>query len=49
MTGPVVTAVERLLFEGALDPYGGAMRPDPDRPGHGMSLRAADAERYRRA
>jgi L-alanine-DL-glutamate epimerase-like enolase superfamily enzyme len=40
--------IERLLLEGVLDPYGGAMRPDPDRPGHGMSLRAADAERYRR-
>ena len=40
--------IERLLFEGVLDPYGGAMRPDPDLAGHGMSLRAADAERYRR-
>jgi len=40
--------IERLLFEGALDPSGGAMRPDPDRPGHGLALRAADAERYRR-
>jgi L-alanine-DL-glutamate epimerase-like enolase superfamily enzyme len=40
--------IERLLFEGALDPAGGAMRPDPGRPGHGMSLRAADAEPYRR-
>jgi L-alanine-DL-glutamate epimerase-like enolase superfamily enzyme len=40
--------IERLLFEGALDPAGGTMRPDPDRPGHGMSLRAADAEPYRR-
>lgn len=25
----------------------GAARPDPDRPGHGMSLRNADAETYR--
>ena len=40
--------IERLFFEGALDPSGGAMRPDPDRPGHGMTLRNADTERYRR-
>jgi L-alanine-DL-glutamate epimerase-like enolase superfamily enzyme len=40
--------IERLFFEGALDPYGGSMRPDPDRPGHGLALRTADAERYRR-
>jgi L-alanine-DL-glutamate epimerase-like enolase superfamily enzyme len=40
--------IERMLFDGTLDPSGGAMRPDPDRPGHGLVLRAADAERYRR-
>jgi hypothetical protein len=40
--------IERLLFEGALDPSGGAMRPDPDRSGHGLALRSVDAERYRR-
>ncbi len=40
--------IERLFFEGALDPSGGAMRPDPDRPGHGMTLRSTDTERYRR-
>jgi L-alanine-DL-glutamate epimerase-like enolase superfamily enzyme len=40
--------IERMLFEGTLDPSGGAMRPDPDRPGHGLNLRTADAERYRR-
>jgi L-alanine-DL-glutamate epimerase-like enolase superfamily enzyme len=39
--------IERLLFDGVLDPAGGAMRPDPDRPGHGLALRTADAERYR--
>jgi hypothetical protein len=37
-----------MLFDATLDPSGGAMRPDPDRPGHGLVLRAADAERYRR-
>jgi L-alanine-DL-glutamate epimerase-like enolase superfamily enzyme len=40
--------IERMLFDGTLDPSGGAMRPDPDRPGHGLVLRVADAERYRR-
>jgi L-alanine-DL-glutamate epimerase-like enolase superfamily enzyme len=40
--------IERMFFDGTLDPSGGAMRPDPDRPGHGLVLRVADAERYRR-
>ena len=39
--------IERLLFDGALDPAGGVMRPDLDRPGHGLALRCADTERYR--
>lgn len=40
--------IEQMLFDGALDPSGGALRPDPDQPGHGMRLRGRDAERYRR-
>jgi L-alanine-DL-glutamate epimerase-like enolase superfamily enzyme len=40
--------IERLFFDGALDPRGGVLTPDPDRPGLGMELRTADAERYRR-
>jgi L-alanine-DL-glutamate epimerase-like enolase superfamily enzyme len=40
--------IERMFFDGTLDPAGGTMRPDLDRPGHGLGLRAADAERYRR-
>ncbi len=40
--------VEQLLFDGVLAPVGGALRPDPARPGLGIELRAADAERYRR-
>ena len=40
--------IERLFFDGALDPAGGAMRPDLDRPGHGLTHRPADTERYRR-
>lgn len=37
--------VERLLFDGALEPRGGALRPDPDRPGLGVELKRVDAER----
>ncbi|HEY1319918.1 MAG TPA: enolase C-terminal domain-like protein [Streptosporangiaceae bacterium] len=40
--------IERMLFDGTLDPHGGTMRPDPDRPGHGMTMRDADAEPFRR-
>jgi len=40
--------IEGLLFDGALDPTGGALRPDQQRPGLGIELRRADAERYRR-
>ena len=40
--------IEQLFFDGTLDPSGGSMRPDRDRPGHGMALRGADTERYRR-
>ena len=41
--------IEGMLFDGALDPAGGTMTPDPDQPGLGLTLREADAERYRRA
>jgi L-alanine-DL-glutamate epimerase-like enolase superfamily enzyme len=41
--------IERMLFDGTLDPHGGTMWPDYDRPGHGMTLREADADRYRTA
>jgi L-alanine-DL-glutamate epimerase-like enolase superfamily enzyme len=40
--------IERMFFDGVLDPAGGALRPDPDRPGHGLTHRYADTERYRR-
>jgi L-alanine-DL-glutamate epimerase-like enolase superfamily enzyme len=39
--------IESMFFDGALDPAGGSVRPDPDAPGLGLTLRAADAERYR--
>ena len=38
---------ERLLFDGVLAPVDGALAPDPRRPGLGIELKAADAERYR--
>jgi L-alanine-DL-glutamate epimerase-like enolase superfamily enzyme len=40
--------IERMLFDGALDPDGGVLRSDPGQPGLGVTLREADAERYRR-
>jgi L-alanine-DL-glutamate epimerase-like enolase superfamily enzyme len=38
--------IERLLFEGFLEPVEGAVRPDLSRPGLGVELRRADAEPY---
>jgi L-alanine-DL-glutamate epimerase-like enolase superfamily enzyme len=40
--------LERMLFDGALDPKGGALYPDPTRPGHGLSLKS-EANRWRTA
>ncbi len=39
--------IEHMLFDGSLDPTGGAVRPDSSAPGHGLSFKAADAEQYR--
>jgi L-alanine-DL-glutamate epimerase-like enolase superfamily enzyme len=39
--------IEDLLFDGSLTPAGGALTPEPGRPGLGMTLRAADAQAYR--
>ena len=39
--------IENLLFDGALDPTGGTLRPDRDRPGHGMRILAGEADRFR--
>jgi len=38
--------VESLLFDGVLEPESGELRPDRSRPGHGLELKRADAERY---
>ncbi|MGH3764483.1 MAG: enolase C-terminal domain-like protein [Pseudonocardiaceae bacterium] len=39
--------IEDLLFDGALSPRAGVLRPDPDRPGLGLSLRTIDAKQFR--
>jgi L-alanine-DL-glutamate epimerase-like enolase superfamily enzyme len=39
--------IERMLFDGVLDPAGGAVRPDLSVPGHGLTFREGDAEPYR--
>jgi L-alanine-DL-glutamate epimerase-like enolase superfamily enzyme len=38
--------IERLLFDGALVPRDGVLRPDRDRPGLGIELKRADAARF---
>ena len=38
--------IDRILFEGALEPRKGRLYPDRGRPGHGMALKAGDARRY---
>ena len=38
--------IERMLFDGACEPANGELCADPDRPGIGLELRRADAERY---
>jgi L-alanine-DL-glutamate epimerase-like enolase superfamily enzyme len=38
--------IERMLFDGTLDPDGGALQPDRSRPGHGLELKRTDSDRY---
>jgi L-alanine-DL-glutamate epimerase-like enolase superfamily enzyme len=38
--------IERMLFDGTLDPHGGLLEPDRSRPGLGLELKRADAERF---
>jgi L-alanine-DL-glutamate epimerase-like enolase superfamily enzyme len=38
--------IEHMLFDGALSPRDGDLRPDISRPGLGMEFKSADAERY---
>jgi L-alanine-DL-glutamate epimerase-like enolase superfamily enzyme len=39
--------IERLAFDGVLEPIDGLLRPDRTRPGHGLELRQPDLEPYR--
>jgi L-alanine-DL-glutamate epimerase-like enolase superfamily enzyme len=39
--------IESMLFDGALDPSGGTLRPDPARPGLGLALKESDAVPFR--
>jgi L-alanine-DL-glutamate epimerase-like enolase superfamily enzyme len=39
--------LERVLFDGTLDPVDGFLRPDRSRSGLGLELKSADAEPYR--
>lgn len=38
--------LESMLFDGVLDPVDGCLHPDSDRPGLGIELKRADAERF---
>ncbi|HJQ07809.1 MAG TPA: enolase C-terminal domain-like protein [Nocardioides sp.] len=38
--------IERLLFDGCLDPVAGRLTPDRERPGHGLALDEVAAERW---
>jgi L-alanine-DL-glutamate epimerase-like enolase superfamily enzyme len=39
--------IERMLFDGTLDPEEGLLTPDRSRPGLGLELKRDEAERYR--
>lgn len=38
--------IERMLFDGVLEPTQGSLRPSRERPGFGLSFKAADARKY---
>jgi hypothetical protein len=38
--------IERMLFDGVLEPVQGKLRPDLSRPGNGLELKRAEAERH---
>jgi L-alanine-DL-glutamate epimerase-like enolase superfamily enzyme len=38
--------LERMLFDGCIEPQDGCLRPDRSRPGHGLTFRHADAARF---
>ena len=46
-TTMVLVEAQDMAFDGVLSPSGGALRPDPSRPGLGLDVRWADLEDYR--
>ena len=38
--------IERMFFDGVLEPEDGMLRPDPSRPGNGLEFKRADAAPY---
>ncbi len=38
--------IEKIFFDGILEPINGHLRPDLSRAGHGLELRSADIKRY---
>jgi L-alanine-DL-glutamate epimerase-like enolase superfamily enzyme len=38
--------IEHLLFDGVVEPRGGALHPDLSRPGNGLEFKRSDAEAY---
>ena len=38
--------IEKMLFEGAMEPVDGTLAADPSRPGIGLEFKRADAQRY---
>ena len=42
----ISTSTHGILFDGALTPVDGVLRPDLSRPGLGLGLKRADAARY---
>ena len=43
---PTPVRIESTLFDGFTTPRDGALRPDLSRPGIGVELKIADAQRY---
>ena len=39
--------IDEIMFDGALAPIDGSLRPAEERPGLGLTLRRADAEPHR--
>jgi L-alanine-DL-glutamate epimerase-like enolase superfamily enzyme len=38
--------IERMFFDGFLEPVNGELQPDASRPGHGLELKRPDVQRY---